>query len=137
MACNGFATMTAMKRLRPGLKRAGRWLGPAALLAAVPKCALCLLAYAGLGTALGLGGPELCGAAAGTNWPALLLGLGALGAGGAVFFKAFSQNRPPAPASYMQPCPRPRPTLPPRLPGRRMPGPAACFMPRTWPTSAR
>jgi hypothetical protein len=44
--------------------RAVRWLLPAALLALAPKCLLCLAAYAGLGTALGLGGGELCGAPA-------------------------------------------------------------------------
>ena len=46
-------------------ERARRWRGwmiPAAFLALTPKCVLCLLAYAGLGTALGFGGPELCGA---------------------------------------------------------------------------
>lgn len=36
---------------------------PAALLALAPKCALCVLAYIGLGAALGLGGPEFCGGA--------------------------------------------------------------------------
>ena len=98
------------------------------LLAVTPKCALCLLAYAGLGATLGLGGPELCGAAARTDGLPLLLG--ALGAGGVIIFKAFSQNPSPAGASYMAPCPRPRPMLPLHLPGRRMPGPAACSMPR-------
>lgn len=44
------------------LSRAVRWLLPAALLALAPKCVLCLAAYAGLAAALGLGGPELCGA---------------------------------------------------------------------------
>ena len=38
---------------------------PAAALAFAPKCALCVLGYAGLGAALGLTGPELCGAPAG------------------------------------------------------------------------
>jgi len=38
---------------------------PAALLALMPKCLLCLAAYAGLGAALGLGGPEICGAPSG------------------------------------------------------------------------
>ena len=42
--------------------RLRRWLIPATVLALVPKCLLCGLAYAGLGTALGLGGPEICGA---------------------------------------------------------------------------
>ena len=57
-------------RSRPA-ERLGRrrsWLIPAALLAVAPKCGLCLLAYAGLGTALGLGGPELCGGSAGPDW---------------------------------------------------------------------
>lgn len=42
-------------------RRRARWLLPAALLALTPKCVLCVLAYAGLGTALGLSGPEICG----------------------------------------------------------------------------
>jgi hypothetical protein len=50
--------MDAPRRLA---KRTRHWLLPAALLALVPKCVLCLLAYTGLGIALGLGGPELCG----------------------------------------------------------------------------
>ena len=56
-----------------------RWLIPAALLAATPKCVLCLLAYAGLGAALGLGGPELCGASndASSHWATWLLVSGA------------------------------------------------------------
>jgi hypothetical protein len=48
------------------LRRAARWLTPAAALALMPKCLLCLLAYAGLGAALGLGGPEICGAPSGS-----------------------------------------------------------------------
>lgn len=43
-----------------------RWLATGALLALAPKCLLCVLAYAGIGTALGLGGPEICGAPAAT-----------------------------------------------------------------------
>ncbi len=60
-----------VRRLRPALL-------PAALLALAPKCALCLLAYAGLGAALGLGGPELCGGSVAAPSPAipLLFGLG-------------------------------------------------------------
>ena len=42
--------------------RAVRWLLPTALLALTPKCLLCIAAYAGLGAALGFGGPEMCGA---------------------------------------------------------------------------
>jgi hypothetical protein len=53
-----------MAARQPLVKRARRWLLPAALLALVPKCVLCLLAYTGLGIALGLGGPELCGGTA-------------------------------------------------------------------------
>jgi len=48
-------------------RRALRWLPAATVLAAAPKCVLCLAAYAGLG-ALGakwLGRPEICGATAG------------------------------------------------------------------------
>ncbi len=48
--------------LRQRLAGARGWLIPAALLALAPKCVLCVLAYAGLGAALGFGGPELCGA---------------------------------------------------------------------------
>jgi hypothetical protein len=47
-------------------RRAARWLLPAALLAVTPKCVLCVAAYAGLGTALGWGGAELCGGSSGT-----------------------------------------------------------------------
>lgn len=58
-------------------RRAVCCLFPAALLALTPKCVLCVLAYAGLGAALGLGGPEICGAsgdplAAWTSWLACL-----------------------------------------------------------------
>ena len=47
--------------------RAARWLLPAALIALTPKCVLCVLAYAGLGAAFGLGGPEICGTTAGST----------------------------------------------------------------------
>ena len=64
---------------------------PAALLTLTPKCLLCLAAYAGLGAALGLGGPEKCGASAGSpglwaslpEWLGVAVGLG-LGAVGAI-----------------------------------------------------
>jgi hypothetical protein len=52
------------------------WLLPAALFAVAPKCLLCVIAYAGLGTALGLGGPELCGSTDRVSALPLLLGLG-------------------------------------------------------------
>ena len=52
-------------RLAKLLRHPFRLLGSAALLALAPKCGCCLLAYAGLGAALGLRVPEICGAAAG------------------------------------------------------------------------
>lgn len=60
------------------LRRAVRWLVPAAALALAPKCLLCVLVYAGLASTLGLGGRELCGAPAG---PAPLASDLALGIG--------------------------------------------------------
>jgi hypothetical protein len=64
------------------VRRALRWLWPTALLAVAPKCLLCLLAYAGLGAALGLGNRELCGAPTDSplSWPTALAWLGAAGA---------------------------------------------------------
>lgn len=58
--------------------RAVRWLLPTALLALTPKCLLCVAAYVGLGAALGLGGPEMCGAPAGLtpSWASSLAWLG-------------------------------------------------------------
>ena len=51
-------------------RRAAGWLAGGAVVALSPKCFLCLGAYAGLGTAWGLGGPELCGDTPGaaTDW---------------------------------------------------------------------
>ena len=64
--------------LRQRLVRARGWVVPVALCALAPKCALCVLAYAGLGAALGLGGRELCGATGDAGpWPWLLPLLGA------------------------------------------------------------
>jgi len=61
------------------LARICGWSAPALLLAFAPKCVLCVLAYVGLGSALGLGGPELCGGPAGSTgpWATWLLGSGA------------------------------------------------------------
>ena len=79
---------------RPRAKRVPRrparltsWLIPSALLALAPKCVLCLLAYAGLGAALRIGGPELCGATTGSagHWLMWLPTLGLTG-GAAGFF---------------------------------------------------
>ena len=61
--------MRSPESLRQRLAGARGWLLPAALFALAPKCVLCLLAYAGLGAALGLGGPELCGASGDTAGP--------------------------------------------------------------------
>lgn len=47
-------------------RRVVRWFLPAAALALVPKCLLCVLAYAGISTALGLTGPEICDSTAGS-----------------------------------------------------------------------
>jgi hypothetical protein len=69
-------------RLFEILRHLVRWLAPAALLALVPKCLLCVMAYAGIGVALGLGGPEMCGAPAGSTGlmaPALMISSLALG----------------------------------------------------------
>jgi len=67
-------------------RRAVRWLLPAALLALTPKCVMCVVAYVGLGAALGLGGPELCGASANAtaSWMTSLAWLGVAGAFGAM-----------------------------------------------------
>jgi len=76
------------ERLR--LARARGWLIPAALLALTPKCLLCVLVYAGLGAALGLGGPEICGATTGSpaSWASSLAWLGGAGALGTLGFLA-------------------------------------------------
>jgi hypothetical protein len=60
-------------------RRPFRSLGPVALLALAPKCAVCVLAYSSLGVALGLSGPEICGATAGSpgSWAPLFAWLGA------------------------------------------------------------
>jgi hypothetical protein len=60
--------------------RAVRWFLPTALLALAPKCLLCAAAYVGLGAALGLGGPELCGATnSPVTWASSLAWLGVVG----------------------------------------------------------
>jgi hypothetical protein len=68
--------------------RAVRWFLPAALLAFAPKCLLCLAAYAGVGAALGLGGPEICGARAPATWALSLTWLGFAGGLGTLGFLA-------------------------------------------------
>jgi hypothetical protein len=60
------------------LRRSSRWATAAVVLALTPKCMLCLAAYVGLGTALGLSAPELCGAPADSpsSWAWILVVLG-------------------------------------------------------------
>jgi hypothetical protein len=68
-------------------RRAAGWFLPTALFALMPKCLLCVVAYAGLGALLGLGGPEICGASAGSPgswasspvWLGIAVGLGTIG----------------------------------------------------------
>ena len=63
MAWSGCVTTTAMiLRSRLASLPFPR-LAAVALLTLAPKCLLCAAAYAGLGAALGVGGPEICGAA--------------------------------------------------------------------------
>jgi hypothetical protein len=86
-----------MSRLRaeiPCCSSRARWLLPAALLALTPKCVLCVLAYAGLGTALGLGGPELCGVAGDSSlsWATVLAWFGVAGALGVIGNRRFSTH---------------------------------------------
>ena len=84
-------------------RRPIRALVPVVLLATLPKCMLCAAGYAGLGAALGLGGPELCGAAsdaarlASPWWAALGVAMTALG------FFIHSTCRPTARLENLQP----------------------------------
>ena len=80
MAWNGSATMIATTMFSRSSEILRRWLLPAVLLAAAPKCVLCLLAYAGVGAALGLGGSEMCGATDSVALPAGLTLTGVLAA---------------------------------------------------------
>ncbi|MDP3070378.1 MAG: hypothetical protein Q8N18_08825 [Opitutaceae bacterium] len=81
----------------PRASRAVRWLLPAALLALAPKCLLCAAAYAGLGAALGLGGPEMCGALSGSpvSWASSLAWAGVM-LGVIAFLAAARCRRRPA-----------------------------------------
>jgi hypothetical protein len=69
-------------------RRAVRWFLPTALFALMPKCLLCVVAYAGLGAALGLGRSEICGASAGSSasWGSSLAWLGVTGGLGTLGF---------------------------------------------------
>jgi len=62
------------------------------MLVLAPKCSLCVLGYAGLGAALGLGGPEVCGAPAETTGHQAM-GLAAAGAALGLFaFRFLGRN---------------------------------------------
>jgi hypothetical protein len=80
-------------------RRTVRWLWPLAVLALVPKCLLCLAGYAGLGIALGLGGPEICGVegALPSAWPLPLLQIGIAGVPVAAGFLAHCRRARTAP----------------------------------------
>ena len=69
-------------------RRAVRWFLPTALFALTPKCILCVVAYVGLGAALGLGRSEICGASAGSpgSWASSLAWLGVAGGLGTIGF---------------------------------------------------
>lgn len=60
-------------RLADSLRLPWRSIAALALLAVAPKCVACLVAYIGLGAALGLGGPELCGVAAAPSHAIVLI----------------------------------------------------------------
>jgi hypothetical protein len=70
---------------------------PAALLALMPKCVVCVLAYFGAGAALGLSGPEWCRVAesgSAVSWVTALAWAGAAGLLGALGLCAsFRQKR--------------------------------------------
>jgi len=89
-------TVMTMPRWLPDLRRrSSRWLAASALLALTPKCLLCLLAYAGIGAALGLGGPEMCGAPAGPtgSWTSALALSGiTLGVVGFLVYRALTKG---------------------------------------------
>jgi hypothetical protein len=74
------------------ITRARAWLVPSLLLAVAPKCILCLAAYAGIGTTLGLGGPELCGPPESTLWTPMVLG--ALGTAAFLLHRIVRHCRP-------------------------------------------
>jgi hypothetical protein len=71
-------------------RRAVGWFLPAAMFALTPKCVICVVAYAGLGAALGLGRSEICGASAGSpgSWASWLAWLSVAGTLGMIGFLA-------------------------------------------------
>jgi hypothetical protein len=79
-------------------RRAVRWFLPTALFALMPKCLLCVVAYAGLGAALGLGRSEICGASAGSpaTWASSIAWLGVASGLGTFGFLASCRRVRPA-----------------------------------------
>lgn len=91
--------MTGRPRSVDLLRPAARRFAAALLLVAAPKCLLCLAAYAGLGTALGLGAPELCGPSPGAAGAGLSAADLAAVTGTLVAAGYFLRRRLTAPAS--------------------------------------
>lgn len=89
--------MNLHRQLSEHARRLRGWLVPVVLLALAPKCFLCALAYVGAGTALSLGGPEICGADnASRSWPIALPVLGTtLVAASLLVRRNRTFNRPP------------------------------------------
>jgi hypothetical protein len=65
-----------LRRFAEILRRSSRWVLPLALVAAAPKCILCLAAWAGIAAAL-TGSPEICGGFPGSerSWMPWFFGL--------------------------------------------------------------
>lgn len=108
--------MNMRSQLGERLRSACRWLIPVALLAVTPKCFLCVTAYLGLGAVLGLGGPEICGAA-GTGLPSVTaLSVPWVPLSGALVLawrtRLLMAGALPARRLGVQPFPRPRRTSP-------------------------
>jgi predicted Co/Zn/Cd cation transporter (cation efflux family) len=82
-----------------------RWLISAAVLALTPKCVLCLAAYAGIGAALGLGGPELCGAPGVPAGPWPLLAVAGTTGGIIIFWAQRVRRRVPLNHAEVKPNP--------------------------------
>jgi hypothetical protein len=80
------------------LRRPLRPLASAAAVALAPKCTLCVLAYAGVGAAFGLRGPEICGAAGSQDGPwRMEVALAGLALACALWLAAPRRSRDPGP----------------------------------------
>jgi hypothetical protein len=110
-------TVTIMPCLRAEIpRRPALWLAATGALALVPKCGLCLIAYLGLGSALGLGGAEICGAAYDGMWGSWLAstGVAALAIAGIIVVQRRARGATATPTGGAG-CPQPAPAGP--LPG--------------------